>query len=114
MRISDWSSDVCSSDLADAGLLEGREMGEADLQGRRDAVEVGLQELMAELPRRLALRPGLAGALIGPHQHAAALLAGVDLALDDRKSVLKGKRESVRVDHDGRRNNKQKKKNQIN
>src|SRR3546814_7312553 len=81
MRISDWSSDVCSSDLADAGLLEGREMGEADLQGRRDAVEVGLQELMAELPRRLALRPGLAGALIGPHQHAAALLAGVDLAL---------------------------------
>ena len=43
-------------DLLDAGVLEGREMPEADLQRRRDAVDVGLQQLVAEIPRRGSLR----------------------------------------------------------
>ena len=39
-------------DLLDAGLLQRREMLEADLERRRDAVEVGRQQLVAEIPRR--------------------------------------------------------------
>src|SRR3546814_11479557 len=37
MRISDWSSDVCSSDLADRAR-QGRELYPAAGQGRSDAV----------------------------------------------------------------------------
>jgi hypothetical protein len=55
---------------------------EADFQRRRDAVEIRRQQLVAEIPRRVDRRPGLAGLLIGAEQHALALLAGVDLALE--------------------------------
>ena len=79
-------------DLLDAGALERREMLEADLEARRDALEVVRQQLVAEIPGRLALRPGHAGALVGAEQHAAAaLLAHVDLALevDDVQHLLR-------------------------
>jgi hypothetical protein len=57
-------------------------MPEADLERGRDPVDIGLQQLVAELPRRLDLRPGLAGLLVGAHQHALALLAQVELAVE--------------------------------
>ena len=77
-------------DLLDAGVLEGREMPEADFQRRRDAVDVRLQQFMAEIPRRLELRPRLVGLLVGAHQHAAALLAQVKLAVEiDRMDDLR-------------------------
>jgi hypothetical protein len=69
-------------DLLDSGFLEGGEMLEAHLQRRRDAVEVRLQQLVTEAPGRFLGGPGPACALIGAHQHAAALLAHVDLALE--------------------------------
>src|SRR5207245_9431316 len=69
-------------DLLDAGLLDAGEMLEADLQRRRDAVDIGLQQFMAEIPRRVHRRPWLAGLLISAEQDAVALLAGVDLALE--------------------------------
>ena len=37
---------------------------------------------MAESPRRRVLRPGLAGLLVGAHQHAATFLAQVQLAVE--------------------------------
>ena len=37
---------------------------------------------MSEIPRRRHFRPGLAGTLVGAHEHAAALLADVDFALE--------------------------------
>jgi hypothetical protein len=43
---------------------------------------IGRQQFVAEIPRRLDRRPGLAGLLVGAQQHAGALLAGVDLALE--------------------------------
>ena len=69
-------------DLLDAGVRDAGEMLEADLQRRRDAVEVGLQQLVAEIPRRVDRRPRLAGLLVGAEQDAVALLARVDLALE--------------------------------
>ena len=46
----------------------------------RDPVEVRLEQLRPEVPRRLARRPRHAGLLVRPEQHRPALLADVDLA----------------------------------
>src|SRR3546814_2362930 len=50
MRISDWSSDVCSSDLMDALLIE-------QLQARRTVAELrlGQQRIATELAQRKPL-----------------------------------------------------------
>ena len=80
-------------DAPDAGAPERREMLEADLEARRDALEVVLEQLVPEFPGRLPLRPRHAGALVGADQHAAAaLLAHVDLAVevDDMQHLLFG------------------------
>src|SRR3546814_19431252 len=42
MRISDWSSDVCSSDLTDAMPSVGTDVSESTLQGKRIAVKDGV------------------------------------------------------------------------
>src|SRR3546814_15155171 len=113
MRISDWSSDVCSSDLD--LLIEGMTRSLA----RQDAAPIG-------------------GAIIGMHQAASAFgeprrpgadrhhlqPAVVPEALDhgaqrvemgaDRKSVVQGKSVSVRVDLGGRRSIKKKHTTQLN
>src|SRR3546814_18096096 len=95
MRISDWSSDVCSSDLLRqvihdlfAALAAGATPAAADLQ---------------------ALDAALAGIL--PHQHLTSTAQGFAWRWDetDRKSVVTGKSVSVRVDLGGRRILKKKK-----
>src|SRR3546814_18776343 len=114
MRISDWSSDVCSSDLE--RLHEhAREFDEARI-ARRD-----------ELRRRARLEPGaaigdLAGDHRAPHPKRAhdlglvehRLLSGIGQRHRavhlDRTSVREGKGGSVRVDRGGSRSNKKKKK----
>src|SRR3546814_20781779 len=87
MRISDWSSDVCSSDLFDGnGILHPRGLGEASHVG----VMCNIQSI------------GVAKTLFhvdGLDQHQTA----------DRKSVVYGTSVSVRVDHGGRRIKKKKK-----
>src|SRR3546814_17676063 len=95
MRISDWSSDVCSSDLLDGQTLLGHLLAAGD-------------QNVPELPEAL----GVQDAVHGVHR------AAVGLELDavhpqDRKSVVSGKSVSVRVDLGGRRIIK-KKKNAIN
>src|SRR3546814_518057 len=85
MRISDWSSDVCSSDLPDAGLglecdkfstaaldfhfdqyfakvLSAMErLGKRDLAGAViDSYEAGMQNWTADLPAEFAARRGYA------------------------------------------------------
>src|SRR3546814_11081767 len=96
MRISDWSSDVCSSDLQtlDHGPVLLAELASGDLL-------VGVQSLE----------------VLVDHRHADELLAihlhGLDLELRvlavDRKSDVQGKRVSVRLDLRRRRNIKKKK-----
>src|SRR3546814_17955456 len=91
MRISDWSSDVCSSDLpaAQHDRLDPPGIGDA---GQRVAVQ---QHQVGTVPRRDA-----AGAVAQP---VAGRRRRRLQALLDRKSVVAGKRVSVRVDLGGRR-----------
>src|SRR3546814_18387852 len=103
MRISDWSSDVCSSDLHP---LFGPMFEKAVARGRY--VEIGLKFLVdvdeagrhADAgPDRKAQSMRLAGAVIRilPQDHDADALdrRQVERA-DDRKSGVEGKRVAVR------------------
>src|SRR3546814_12285031 len=124
MRISDWSSDVCSPDLADGAL----QVAQLHLHL--------LAQLLVERGKRLVQQQHLGAHDEGTRQrHPLALAAGdliaapgaevrhVDLgqrllhaplpllAAEDRKSVGSGKSVSVRVDPGGRRSLKKKKKN---
>src|SRR3546814_20018742 len=96
MRISDWSSDVCSSDLAlrarDRALLTGLRVAQ------REHHALALGEPVVE--------PLLEAQLIGVGAGGLALLhldRLVGAAQADRKRVVSGKRWSVRVDLVGRR-----------
>src|SRR3546814_19505897 len=121
MRISDWSSDVCSSDLrigpepqakVGAALLKpGREV---DLQGRggEPCHRPLQQQAGAGIPlyREIAVprgdgdigKPSVAGA------GAEASLPRLPVPLADRKSVVAGKSGSLLVDFGGRRSIKKK------
>src|SRR3546814_20534896 len=114
MRISDWSSDVCSSDLAE-------EMARAQA-GRSDdpAVAAALAFALKVVEDRGQVGDAdvqrLRDAGYGDEQ-VMEILAHVALNIftnyTDRKSVVRGKRVSVRVDLGGRRIIKKKQK-QIN
>src|SRR3546814_11928734 len=95
MRISDWSSDVCSSDLRIARL--------------------------ALFLRRLVVLGDETGAAIGSGKHTVTIKPRGALfaawrkrpllrteGIEDRKSVVSGKSVSVRVDLGGRRTIKKK------
>src|SRR3546814_20382836 len=105
MRISDWSSDVCSSDLV---ICE-------STYGDRIREEVSIEE------RRTLLEAEISGALVRGGNLVIPVFAlerTQELLLDiaslinagrlpqDRKSVVQGKRVSVRVDPGGGRINK--------
>src|SRR3546814_15028787 len=94
MRISDWSSDVCSSDLVAGGI---ERAGPALAGARRHAIQLGaLDDPAVEL--------------IGPRMlQPAPVVRDVGVGLgEDRKSVVEGTSVSVRVDLGGRRSLKQK------
>src|SRR3546814_12382558 len=105
MRISDWSSDVCSSDLivlvVIVHVVEVVEIGVgfvvAGAAGRRRRHRASL--VVAQLP-----------ALAFAHEKIAGdqILALDPLEAGDRKGVVWGKRVSVRLDLGGRRNIKTK------
>src|SRR3546814_14810425 len=85
MRISDWSSDVCSSDLASgcAGLSNSMRISSSESQPARLASAISAS---LSLTSQVALKE--------------STLGRVSL---DRKSVVLGKSVSVRVDLGGRR-----------
>src|SRR3546814_17560782 len=94
MRISDWSSDVCSSDLSDR---------------RADRRDAGFQR---HDPARIDLGEYLSAARPCPPRRARGVRARCgDRRTLDRKSGVEGKSVSVRVDLGGRRSLN--KKNQI-
>src|SRR3546814_20086665 len=92
MRISDWSSDVCSSDLVD-------EHGALGLQRLHDVAVV--HDLMADIDRGAIGLDRLRDDLDGPVD-AGAEAARRGEQKGDRKSAVSGKSESVRVDPGGR------------
>src|SRR3546814_1744465 len=90
MRISDWSSDVCSSDLADAG--EQDVPGLREIAGDRRHRQVG-QALrgvdLAALARRAAVHGDEAGAEALDAGIVLVAVALVDLALAPELGVLR-------------------------
>src|SRR3546814_18681036 len=99
MRISDWSSDVCSSDLS-ARLLDISSYDEAGAA----AIEA-ITQAARNLPSDGWLARHGEGDPFGPIARMLAEVRGTALArARDRKSVVEGKSVSVRVDLGGRRN----------
>src|SRR3546814_15466540 len=111
MRISDWSSDVCSADLVRGSRAPRRRRG-AD-RPRRRGRRLWLERRQKR--RRRKLRPRRP-----PRKGDEPCAAGLDIGRDgdeiicrrreDRKGVVQGKRVSVRVGLGGRRLHKKKKK----
>src|SRR3546814_16813099 len=99
MRISDWSSDVCSSDLPKNGN------GRSSLRptGTENASAITLSSLAFLIMRRkgLEMRDKLAG--LKESNAPLYLQLARHLREQDRKRVVEGKSVSVRVDHGGRR-----------
>src|SRR3546814_18915805 len=103
MRISDWSSDVCSSDLLRGEVRGGRQAEPRGLYPRAGAGPAGLRlrprqqgrserRWIAACAKRLRVSRR---ARLGPRARR--------LGSPARKSVVWGKRVSVRVDLGGRR-----------
>src|SRR3546814_15439358 len=116
MRISDWSSDVCSSDLPRSRRREIEQLDPlvAD-RGRQFAPAVGraivdheyLMRGKALGERALDRRADMRGLVIKRHHHGKArngtgLRHQSRAAFRDRKSVVSGKRVAVVLDYGGR------------
>ena len=82
-------------DLPQAGVAHRRVVLERDVELGRDPVEVGLEELGPEVPRRLPRAPRDRRLLVGAQEHPAALLADVDLAgeVERHRHLLAGLRD---------------------
>src|SRR3546814_15847651 len=123
MRISDWSSDVCSSDLFNfiafniacdaiinyvAGALPDVDKSAGSIRyGVRRCQEFGIVNWSKIVKEMQSLVATTGIALDTVFTRKPTELSCVDI---DGKSVVKGKRWSVRVDHGGRRIIKKKKK----
>src|SRR3546814_10965196 len=104
MRISDWSSDVCSSDLRTAA---GRRLPGPMERGRprpRRRPDGAAQHRELRRRAQASCRP-----VRGTAATARRAIRGVRARAGDRKGVVEGKSVSVRVDLGGRRNIKKKK-----
>src|SRR3546814_14442344 len=99
MRISDWSSDVCSSDLAFRRLGLSLRVGGLDAGFHGSLM---IEDRSAEIPRQW--RPQLRHIAIAGRRAAQRIGGRARIGLD-RKSVGEGKRVSGRVDLGGRRTN---------
>src|SRR3546814_17860958 len=99
MRISDWSSDVCSSDLVDLGGT-GVAHHLHDLEAGRAA-----HDRIVDQHDALARDQRAVGIVFQLDAKMADLVARLDegAADIDRKSVVSGKSVEVRVDLGGRR-----------
>src|SRR3546814_11394090 len=106
MRISDWSSDVCSSDLALHIHPFPADLENAHLMhGRLGFHEPGVRILIVN---RAAERNRVAGVIVQAARRIAVFMQVSQRYLPDRKSVVSGKRGSVRLDLGGRRTIKKK------
>src|SRR3546814_13483670 len=121
MRISDWSSDVCSSDLQSTSAdTERIDQLEAKVRAQDEQI-TQLRQMLGEQQRTLdalddrgrqwtQAQAGELDALRarGEAADAAPQLAPAFIAAGDRKSVVEGKSVSVRVDLGGARSIKKK------
>src|SRR3546814_15243314 len=94
MRISDWSSDVCSSDLS-SRRSDDRLISTTEPAAAPAAPATANTQVSAGPTRCVRKRQ--------PCQRFANRLGSVKIAPADRTSVVQGKNVSVRVDLGGRR-----------
>src|SRR3546814_19092589 len=105
MRISDWSSDVCSSDLQAAVWV----MQKEGIDQAFGVPGAAINPFYSAMQKQGTIKHILARHVEGaPHMAEGYTRAkpgniGVALATSERKSVVSGKRVSVRVDLGGRR-----------
>src|SRR3546814_14273657 len=102
MRISDWSSDVCSSDLVDI-LYDHQDAGVRLYQA---SILAGAAGIVIAGTGNGSLSPGAArGSLLARRRGLTCVRSSrvPSGEVGDRKSVVVGKRVSVRVDLGGRR-----------
>src|SRR3546814_19630266 len=102
MRISDWSSDVCSSDLFPPLPLAGEGGGEGAGHGKSRTLPLTLSR-KRERGSKVRPRPS------SPSRSPRRCRRSCRTPARDRKSVVSGKSVSVRVDLGGRRIIKKKK-----
>src|SRR3546814_14967136 len=107
MRISDWSSDVCSSDLIGQRILGAALCRLVEIFLHRATI-FGKRRLHRGDPQQVLGLKAVEHERLG---HVRAF--GDGTRRRDRKSVVEGKRVSVRVDLGGRRNIKNKKNKEI-
>src|SRR3546814_20443815 len=113
LRMSDWSSDVCSSDLDDVPAALAHHVVVDGVGAVENALQVDVD---APIPRVRGLivigeeGEGHDARVVHEDVDSAVLLAdAVDAAAhsgplgEDRQSVVEGKRVSVRLDYGGRR-----------
>src|SRR3546814_13649411 len=92
MRISDWSSDVCSSDLF---ISKNSHRGNMQVGGFQICAEISANcDLMEDVSMATAKKAAKKAVKKAPAKKAKKV---------DRKSVVQGKSVSVRVDPGGRR-----------
>src|SRR3546814_14275280 len=109
MRISDWSSDVCSSDLCKVDVLERRASDLFDVGFFFGRFLATLLRLCPKRQREVDRIEQTGGLQIGQTRQIAAALQSemgqkaLGGRIKDRKSVVSGKSVSVRVDLGGRR-----------
>src|SRR3546814_12842533 len=98
MRISDWSSDVCSSDL---GIRKGATPGASGVRGMDRHRDVNERKERITALANLQSRTPIPGSWAA-RSSATLRWAGTG-SRRDRKSVVSGKSVSVRLDLGGRR-----------
>src|SRR3546814_21018921 len=103
MRISDWSSDVCSSDLpcGSRRLFQRLLPRQGQVLMESTVMTTIAEHIRATLPWGVALS-------VACGSHGSIKTTCPATCLGDRKSVVQGKSVSVRVDHGGRRHIKKK------
>src|SRR3546814_17257199 len=103
MRISDWSSDVCSSDLVDDIGAEPLARDLERQQGARRIFEKGVDD--GESGQGIVMLGGARAVQFDPYfrgvEDVADLPRGQLRDAGDRKRVVQGKSESVSVDCGG-------------
>src|SRR3546814_13603563 len=131
MRISDWSSDVCSSDLVELAVVIGSPARCVSIDEAMSYIagySIGLDMTVRGTEDRSFRKSGDCFAVLGPWLTTADEIADPDdlllsfsvngekrqeastreMPVGDRQSVGEGKGVSVRVDMGGRRSNKKK------
>src|SRR3546814_18633426 len=103
LRISDWSSDVCSSDLGLARLHT--RGGHPALDAMLARIQNDLFDLGADLcyPEESKDARGRLQVTDTQVERLAREIEMLNGELEDRKSVVEGKRVSIRLDIGGRR-----------